>query len=336
MCKDSCSECKKGVWIPDQYCKCDSEVLEEIMSNRDATIKQKEQAMKSRSGGAGIAYSMDYPVIIAAGVVLPKVYKGESGMPSTSKPELWQPLVTVATICEKGTRDAEEQESTTKLEEAVKEYETRNIHDYDEWTQTYETTWKYHAETSRLSLPSLVSSTSLVEEYWVEPDTRYKKWKRLRPTLDNFKQTLQMLTSEQMMRNQGIQVAGVRLWQAVGDSEHQVYNRLQRKDIRATDVFIVILDVEITKEITISEQKKHIDKYEDRGEQATLRKLFIPVKWSWSRVQKVCGKSAKQQIMVTLAKEAKQQRHNCWMNKYKECETLGMKPADNRRIIIVS
>ena len=31
-----------------------------------------------------------------------------------------------------------------------------------------------------------------------------------------------------------------------------------------------------------------------------------------------------------------QQRNNCWMNKYKECETLGMKPVDNRKIIIVS
>ena len=31
-----------------------------------------------------------------------------------------------------------------------------------------------------------------------------------------------------------------------------------------------------------------------------------------------------------------QQRYNCWMNKYKECETLGTKPADNRKIIIVS
>ena len=68
------------------------------------------------------------------------------------------------------------------------------------------------------------------------------------------------------MRNREIQVAIVRLWQAVGDSEHQVYNRLQRKDIRARDVFIVILDVEITKEITISEQRKHIDNHEDRGE----------------------------------------------------------------------
>ena len=103
-----------------------------------------------------------------------------------------------------------------------------------------------------------------------------------------------------------------------------------------TDVFIVILDVDITKEITNSEQKNHIDYYEDKGEQADLRKLFIPVKWSWSRVQKVCGKSAKQHIMATLANEAKQQRHNCWMNKYKECETLGMKPTDNRKIIIIS
>ena len=115
-------------------------------------------------------------------------------------------------------------------------------------------------------------------------------------------------------------------------SDIQVYNRLQRKDIRAADVCIVILDVEITKELTISEQRDQTDKHEDRGEQADLRKLFIPIKWTWSRVQKVCGKSAKQQIMVTLAKEAKQQRHNCWMNKYKECETLGMKPADNRKM----
>ena len=122
MCKDSCSECKKEVWIPDQYCKCDGEVLEEIMSNEDAAIKQKEQAIKSKSGGAGIAYNMDYPVIIAAGVVLPKVYKGKSGMPSTIKPEIWQPLVKAATISEKGTGVAEEQESTTKLEEAVTDF----------------------------------------------------------------------------------------------------------------------------------------------------------------------------------------------------------------------
>ena len=182
MCKDSCSECKNEVWIPDQYYKCDGEVLEEIMSNKDAAIKQTELAIKSKSGGAGVAYSMGHPVIIAAGGVLPKAYKGKSGMPSTSKPELWQPLVTAATISEKGTGDAEEQESTTKLEQAVKEYETRDIQNYDEWTRTYETTWKGHAETSKLSLPSLVSSTSLVEEYWADPDIGYKKWKRLRPT----------------------------------------------------------------------------------------------------------------------------------------------------------
>ena len=68
----------------------------------------------------------------------------------------------------------------------------------------------------------------------------------------------------------------------------------------------VILDVEITKEITISEQKKDIDKYEDKGKQSAFRKLFIPVKWSWNRVRKVWGKSAKQQNVVTLAKKAKQ------------------------------
>ena len=90
------------------------------------------------------------------------------------------------------TGDAEEQESITKSEESVKGYETRNIQGYDEWKQTYETTWKGYTETSKLSLPSLVSSTTLVEEYWADPDIGYKKWKRLRPTLDNFKQTLQI------------------------------------------------------------------------------------------------------------------------------------------------
>ena len=127
-----------------------------------------------------------------------------------------------------------------------------------------------------------------MEEYLADLVTGYNKWKRLRPTLDNFKQTLQMLSSKKMTRNQGIQVAGVRLWQAVGDSEHHVYNRLQRNDIRAGDVFTVILDVETAKEITISEQRKDLDQYEDRGQQSNLRKLFIPVKWTWSRVQKVC------------------------------------------------
>ena len=73
------------------------------MSKKDAAVKQREQAIKSKSGGAGIAYSMDYPVIITAGVVLPKVYKGKSGMPPTSKPELWQSLVTATTISEKET-----------------------------------------------------------------------------------------------------------------------------------------------------------------------------------------------------------------------------------------
>ena len=51
------------------------------------SVMQEEQ-VKSENGGTGITYSMDYPVIIATGVVVPKVYKGKPGMPSTSKPKL--------------------------------------------------------------------------------------------------------------------------------------------------------------------------------------------------------------------------------------------------------
>ena len=96
------------------------------------------------------------------------------------------------------------------------------------------------------------------------------------------------------------------------------------------------MDVEITNEITISEPKKHIDQYEDMCLQSDLRKLSVPVKWTWSRVQKVCGASTKQHIEGTLAKEARLRRHHRWMDKYTECETLGMKPADNRKIITVA
>ena len=338
MIEANCYECKKEVWIPDQYCKCNAP--HEITVEQDEAIEgriQEEQFIRSNLGGSGITYSMDYPAIVAVGVVMPQIYRGKSGMPSMMKPELWMPIKTASTaVSEPEETDVVGQEPSGQPKEVLKEYETCNIQDYDEWEQTYKTTWKGFSEVSSENLPNLVSSTSLVEEYWADPGTGVKKWKRLRPAQDNFTQTRQMLVSVKMMENQGIHIAGVRLWQGVGDSEKQVYKRLQGHDIRAGDVFIVILDVDITKDLTKAERTKHIDHWEQQDKEPDIRKLFVPVKWTWSRLQKVCTKKERLYIEKTLATEAKRQRHNCWMNAYKKCETLGAKPADNRKIIIVS
>ena len=45
----------------------------------------------------------------------------------------------------------------------------------------------------------LVAAESLVEEYWADPDTGVKKWKKLRPKLDNMKQQMEMLKSQDQM-----------------------------------------------------------------------------------------------------------------------------------------
>ena len=310
----NCYECKKGIWIPDQYCRCNAP--HEITAEQDEAIEgriREEQFIRSNLGGSGITYSMDYPAIVAVGVMLPQIYRGESGMPSVMKPELWMPIKTAGTVVpEAEETDVAGQEPAGQSKEVLNEYETCNIQDYNEWEQAYKTTWKGFSEVSSENLPNLVSSTSLVEEYWADPDTGYKKWRKLRPAQDNFTQTRQMLVSVKMMEKQGVHIAGVRLWQGVGDSEQQVYKRLQGHDIRAGDVFIVILDVDITKDLTKTEQAKHIDHWVKQDKEPDIRKLFVPVKWTWSRLQKVCTKKER----LSGCRRYAQKRKDCILRKH--------------------
>jgi hypothetical protein len=64
----------------------------------------------------------------------------------------------------------------------------------------------------------LAAAESLVEEYWADPDTGVKKWKKLRPKLDNMKQQMEMLKSQDQMSKTSIKIAGVQLRQAIGKS----------------------------------------------------------------------------------------------------------------------
>ena len=93
----------------------------------------------------------------------------------------------------------------------------------------------------------LVAAENLVEEYWADPDTGVKKWKKLRPKLNNVKQQLKMLKSQDQMSKANIKIAGVQLRQAIGTAKEQVYKRLQAQEVRTTDVIHVVLDAQVTK-----------------------------------------------------------------------------------------
>ena len=113
-------------------------------------------------------------------------------------------------------------------------------------------------------------------------------------------ETLRGLTSETAMENQEIQLAGVQLHQAIGDNPEQVYNRLRAGEIQRTDVFTVILDVTIRSELS----KKEIKHMEEAETPNDTRKLYIPVRWTWNRLQKTCTKKQIKHIQETLAEQA--------------------------------
>ena len=102
----------------------------------------------------------------------------------------------------------------------------------------------------------MVAAESLVEEYWADQDTGVKKWKRLRPKLDNMKQQMEMLKSQDQMSKANIKIAGVQLRQAIGKSNEQVYKRLQAQEVRTTDVFHVVLDAQVTKLESITKKEQ--------------------------------------------------------------------------------
>jgi len=194
------------------------------------------------------------------------------------------------------------------------------ISDYDEWEYKYKVTWKGYADETEQGVQDLVAAESLVEEYWADPDTGVKKWKRLRPKLDNMKQQMEMLKSQDQISKANIKIAGVQLRQAIGKSKEQVYKvykRLEAKEIRTTDVFHVVLDVKVTREQDMTKKEKA--KVEAGGK----CKMIIPVKWTWNKLQSVCRKDQVTDIRNGLAQAAKQSQHTHWTKDYKDMATMG-------------
>jgi hypothetical protein len=96
-----------------------------------------------------------------------------------------------------------------------------------------------------------------------------------------------------------------------------VYKRLQAQEIRTTDVFHVVLDANVTR---LEDMTKKDQAQADAGGK---RKMIIPVKWTWNKLQSVCRKEQVTEIRNGLAQAAKQAQHTCWMKDYKEMATMG-------------
>ena len=140
-------------------------------------------------------------------------------------------------------------------------------------------------------------------------------------------ETMLRLNSTKSMRNLCVTIAGVQVHQATGKDHTQVYKRLQAKEIRSTDVFTAILDCKADKPLTNKEMKDH---------ETDSRKLYIPVRWTWSKVQRNCTKAEIRRIQDTLAEQAKEKKHTCWMNDYEKAEGLGAAEQNEVDIVVIS
>ena len=339
----SCDTCKCAIWIPSQYCQCGDEE-KQTEGHTDIMTGEPIPAMECpvcpelyEPGKQGIKmeFNMGYPVIVQDGEVRPRVYNGKTALPPKKKGQLWQQVVRI--VDSESEPESDEGEITHGEDKATEGeamedqiYEAKSIIEYDEWEWKYEVTWKgySHTDTTAQGVQDLVAAEGLVEEYWADPDTGVKKWKKLRPGLDNMKQTMEMLKSSKQMEMSNIKVAGVQLCQAIGKSDTHIYNRLKAQEIRSTDVFNVILDVGVTKLLNTKKEKK---KLAMEGK----RKLIIPVKWTWSRLYKVCTPTEIKAIRIGLASAAKEKRHTYWAKSYKEMPTMGGAKKPNKEEFVV-
>ena len=340
--KSQCASCTKEIWIPEEQCKC------------DVTLFTEEQALP---GNKQVEYSMQYPVILQEGQTRPRIYQGRKGLPPLKEVELWQKVEKKVSECNPNTTQKGISEQSKEIEQTsasvtkkTKVYETRAIQGYNQWQGKYTVAWKGDHPTTMQTIQDCMASTGLIEEYWSDPQSKggVKKWQKLRPATDNLAQTLRTLTSVQAMTRQEICVAGVQVHQAVGNNIEQVYTRLQAHDIRSNDVFTVILDIQISGPMNKNETKKQekIQAGEDSDEilckcshqcsGGDTRKLYMPVRWTWNRLQKVCTKQQKEQIRSQLSTAAKVKSHTCWMKGYLKCKKLGADEQNGKDIIVIS
>ena len=95
----------------------------------------------------------------------------------------------------------------------------------------------------------------------------------------------------------------------------------------------MILDVAIWSELNNSEKKKMI-KLGTSGKDT--RKLYIPVRWTWNRLQKACNEKQKKYIQATLAEKASIEKHMCWMSEhYATAEGLGADATNEVGIVVI-
>ena len=327
-----CDMCRKSIWIPREYCRCGEEGVQteghtDVETGEPFPAVTVACPMHPHDDDDGdaikMAFNMSYPVIIQEGEVRPRVYEGKTSLPPKRKGQLWQQVEKLVEPQKESSNESSDNEA--EAEHPVKEkketkdqiYEAKSIIDYDEWEYKYKVTWKGYADETEQGVQDLVAAESLVEEYWADPDTGVKKWKRLRPKLDNMKQQMEMLKSQDQMSKANIKIAGVQLRQAIGKSKEQVYKRLQAQEIRTTDVFHVVLDAKVTRLEGMTKKEKA--KLEAGGK----CKMIIPVKWTWNKLQSVCRKDQVTDIRNGLAQAAKQAQHTHWTKDYKDMATMG-------------
>ena len=327
-----CDICQKSIWIPREYCRCGEEGVQteghtDVETGEPFPAVTVACPMHPHDDDDGdaikMAFNMSYPVIIQEGEVRPRVYEGKTSLPPKRKGQLWQQVEKLVEPQKESSSESSDNEA--EAEHPVKEkketkdqiYEAKSIIDYDEWEYKYKVTWKGYADETEQGVQDLVAAESLVEEYWADPDTGVKKWKRLRPKMDNMKQQMEMLKSQDQMSKANIKIAGVQLRQAIGKSKEQVYKRLQAQEIRTTDVFHVVLDAKVTRLEGMTKKEKA------KSEAGGKCKMIIPVKWTWNKLQSVCRKDQVTDIRNGLAQAAKQAQHTHWTKDYKDMATMG-------------
>ena len=172
--------------------------------------------------------------------------------------------------------------------------------------------WRGYSDETWQIIQDLTASAGAIEEYWADAKNGVKKWRKLRPASDNMAETLRGLTSDVSLKNQEIKLAGVQLHQAIGRDHEQVYKRLHAGEIKRTDVFTVILDVTIRSDIN-KKERKHM---KASGSSEDTRRLYIPIRWTWNRLQKTCTEKQKKHTQKTLAEAASIKKH-MWLSRVK-------------------
>jgi hypothetical protein len=75
---------------------------------------------------------------------------------------------------------------------------------------------------------------------------------------------------------------------------------------------------------------------EKNGNTKDTRKLYIPIRWTWNRLQKTCTEKEKKLIQTKLAEQAGIKKHMCWMSEhYAKAEGLGADTSNETEIVVI-